>query len=89
MTNNLENVNLMDCRTFILKCLYDSRKELKGIGRRNILDKAREAGVFITESNVRKTLDDLSNKGLVRIQKGRAGTSLTSEGLKEVLEIKK
>jgi transcriptional regulator with PAS, ATPase and Fis domain len=89
MTNNLENVNLMDCRTFILKCLYDSRKELKGIGRRNILDKAREAGVFITESDVRKTLDDLSNKGLVRIQKGRAGTSLTSEGLKEVLEIKK
>lgn len=89
MTNNLENVNLMDCRTFILKCLYDSRKELKGIGRRNILDKARKAGVFITESDVRKTLDDLSNKGLVRIQKGRAGTSLTSEGLKEVLEIKK
>lgn len=89
VTNNLEDINLMDCRTFILKCLYDSRKELKGIGRRNILDKAREAGVFITESDVRKTLDDLSNEGLVRIQKGRAGTSLTSEGLKEVLEIKK
>lgn len=89
VTNNLEDVNLMDCRTFILKCLYDSRKELKGIGRRNILYKAREAGVFITESDVRKTLDDLSNEGLVRIQKGRAGTSLTSEGLKEVLEIKK
>lgn len=89
LANNLEDVNLMDCRTFILKCLYDSRKELKGIGRRNILDKAREAGVFITESDVRKTLDDLSNKGLVKIQKGRAGTTLTSEGLKEVLEIKK
>ena len=50
----------MDYRTFTLKCLYDSRKELKGIGRRNILEKAKEANVFITECDLRKTLNDLA-----------------------------
>ena len=69
LSNNLKDIDSMDYRTFTLKCLYDSRKELKGIGRRNILEKAKESNVFITECNLRKTLNNLANEGLVIIQK--------------------
>lgn len=85
--NNLKQIDSLDCRTFTLKCLYNSRKELKGIGRRSILDKAKESNIFITEGDLRKTLSDLANEGLIKIQKGRAGTSLTSKGLKEIPEL--
>jgi len=85
--DSLDTLKHIDCRTFTLKCLYDSMKELKGIGRRNILDKAKASNVFITESELRKILNDLSNEGLVHIKKGRGGTFLTSKGLKVISEI--
>lgn len=86
-SKDLEAADSMDCRTFILKCLYEARKELKGVGRRSILDKAKEQGVFVTETEVRNTLEDLDAEGLVIVKKGRGGTIFTPKGLKEALEI--
>lgn len=86
-SKDIEFDDSIDCRTFILKCLYEGRKELKGIGRRNILDKAKEKGVFMTENEVRKTLNNLLAEELIIVRKGRGGTILTQKGVKEVLEI--
>jgi len=75
----------MDYRIFVLKCLYKSRSELKGIGRRKILNIAKEEHVYITESDIRKILNELSDDGFVTIKTGRGGTFLTEKGVEEAV----
>lgn len=75
----LQNKNL-DKRAFILRCLFDSNYELKGIGRRKILEIAKESKYYITETDIRKIVCDLNLEGLVEIHKGRGGMNLTQKG---------
>jgi len=71
----------MDGPSFILKCLYQSRKEMKGMGRREILKQAKNQGQFIGEAEIRRLMQSLADEGLVTIGKGRGGSTLTQKGI--------
>lgn len=74
----------LDKRAFVLSCMYDARKDLKGIGRRGILELAKKSEYFITESDIRTILHELVMEGTAEIKKGRGGTCLTQKGIDEV-----
>ncbi len=82
---NTHKYETMDDRTFILKCLYESRHDLKGIGRRKIMDLARKNDFYITETGVRRTIHELEENGMAEIRKGRGGTHITQHGIKELM----
>lgn len=71
-------------KKFVLKCIDDARKELKGIGRPSILEKAKKEKMFLSENEIRKCMLDLEIEGLVTICRGRGGTRLTKKGIEMV-----
>ncbi|SHJ60204.1 Transcriptional regulator containing PAS, AAA-type ATPase, and DNA-binding Fis domains [Dethiosulfatibacter aminovorans DSM 17477] len=72
---------------FVLKSLYEARKNRERIGRRSICSKALEEDFYISEKEVRNILVDLDKKAYIVIQKGRGGSILTEEGVELVEEL--
>lgn len=64
-----------------LKILYEAFNEKKKLGRRSISQKAFEKNISLTEYEVKQIMENLSNKGLVEIGRGRGGTSISSKGI--------
>ena len=50
------------------------------LGRESILATAREAGLPLSQQEVRRILTGLDQAGLARVSRGRGGTRLTPEG---------
>lgn len=57
-----------------------------GIGRTAILKKMKNLSADISDDKLRKVLAGLAQKGLIRIEKGRGGTTITEFGRKKILE---
>ncbi len=51
------------------------------MGRREILKQAKNQGQFIGEAEIRRLMQSLADEGLVRIGKGRGGSTLTQKGI--------
>lgn len=70
---------------FVMKCLEDSRRNRKRIGRRRIAELADMNNLFLSENEVRGILEVLRDHGLVSLSNGRGGTQITALGAR-VLE---
>lgn len=68
-------------RDFVLNCLYESQLAYKPVGRRSLLEIAKQKQFYITEGEIRKILNELESAGLAVVGKGRGGTYLTNEGM--------
>ncbi len=67
---------------FVLEELKKAYISNKRLGRRSIHEIAKINGIFLSEQEIRRILTELEKLGMVKINKGRAGTTITKEGLK-------
>lgn len=72
--------NKKEIYVFILKELQKSKNKKELIGRKKIIEKAEEKGIFVTEAETRKILVDLDKIKLICVSKGRGGSKITSLG---------
>lgn len=70
---------------FILKELENAYIVKTRLGRRSLYNIADKKGLFISEQEIRTILMQLEKQSLVRISKGRKGTTITEKG-REVLK---
>lgn len=68
----------------ILKIITHNTYTFHGIGRIQLNGFLKNAGIKIGDSNLRSILKELSEKGLIEIGKGREGTRITKEGIREM-----
>ncbi|QQY80112.1 PAS domain S-box-containing protein [Keratinibaculum paraultunense] len=66
---------------FVLEELKKAYISNKRLGRRSIHEIAKINGIFLSEQEVRRILIELEELEMVKINKGRAGTVITREGL--------
>jgi transcriptional regulator with PAS, ATPase and Fis domain len=69
---------------FVLKSLYEARKNRERIGRRSIYKKSVENDLYISEKEIRNILVELDRKDYIVIHKGRGGSILTEYGVELV-----
>ncbi|WP_289140025.1 sigma-54-dependent Fis family transcriptional regulator [uncultured Brevibacillus sp.] len=65
---------------FILNLIYLAKTSGKNAGRRSLVELARQNGVVIHETNVRKIVEKLRMDGLIEVSTGRGGITLTDKG---------
>lgn len=65
---------------FVLEELEKAYISDRRVGRRSISKAAKEMGIFLTEQEVRKIFNKLSEYSMVNITQGRGGTLITEEG---------
>ena len=70
-----------DARTVLLEILFQADREGRRIGREGIIQEARQRGFSLTQPQVRKMLHSLEQEGYVEIAKGRAGSTITKQGI--------
>lgn len=73
---------------FIMECLKESRNNRARIGRRKIVELAKEKDIFLSENEVRGLLNILKEHALVSLSNGRGGTQITSLGIKVLEKMK-
>lgn len=66
---------------FLLGELAKASSSMRGLGRRSLKEAAREAGVPISDNEIRAALHQLDALGLVKIAKGRSATKISAAGL--------
>lgn len=67
----------------LFKEAYDNRKR---IGRKKIVEKLNDQGVFLSEQEVRQILLELNDKAYIEILIGRGGSVITEKGQKFLLK---
>lgn len=65
----------------ILKVLYDFAEYGRSLGRRRIKELLNENGLNTTEDKIRTRMKILEKNNLIKISKGRAGSTITEEGI--------
>ena len=70
----------IDLKKYVLQAIYKARVEGLNIGRRSLVNSAKENGLIVSESQVRRILGELEHEGLIEVFKGRGGCQLTKEG---------
>lgn len=65
---------------FVLGRLYDAGARGQMAGREYLLKEARAYHLPVSQHEIRRTLERLSNLGLVRVTRGRGGSRITPEG---------
>lgn len=65
----------------LLEFLYSRSSAYYSTGRPEMLHFLRENGVLISDGRLRELLREMENDGLIRIERGRRGTSITEEGI--------
>lgn len=66
---------------FLLGQLAEASKAMRGMGRRSLKASAQEAGVVLSDNEIRTALHCLSQLGLVKIGRGRRATRISASGL--------
>jgi len=70
----------MNVELLLLELVLEAKVRGLHTGRKHLIQLARERGVLLTESIIRKEVDSLRQKGLVNVKIGRAGCQLTPKG---------
>ncbi len=65
---------------FVLGRLYEAGAKGQMVGREYLLKEAKERHLPVSQHEIRRTLERLSNLGLVRVTRGRGGSRITPEG---------
>lgn len=65
---------------FVLEVLEKAYINKTRVGRRTIYQSVKANGIFISEQEIRRILNDLEKLSVVNITKGRSGTIITEEG---------
>lgn len=65
---------------FVLERLYEAGAKGQMVGREYLLKEAKERHLPISQHEIRRILERLSNLGLVRVTRGRGGSRITPEG---------
>jgi len=65
---------------FVLEQLYLAANQDRFIGRDKLLLAAKEQGLLLSQREIRNTLKDMAEQGLVKVGKGRGGSRLTLAG---------
>ena len=65
----------------LLDLLYSRSSAYHSTGRPEMLHFLRENGVLISDGRLRELLSEMENDGLIRIERGRRGTSITEKGI--------
>ena len=65
---------------FVLEVLEKAYINKTRVGRRTIYQSIKAKGIFISEQEIRRILNDLEKLSIVNITKGRSGTIITDEG---------
>lgn len=65
----------------ILRFLAEKAVTGAGAGRPDILNMLHSEGLLLGDGKLRKAIQDLKEKGLITVEKGRSGTKITSKGL--------
>lgn len=78
-----KNCNELDEElSFILKTVYEFRKNHKKIGRKSLAVESQKAGFNLTVNQIRYRLNKLEEMGYIDKKKGPVGTVLTKKGKK-------
>lgn len=77
-----------DARMVLLEILFRADREGRRIGREGIIREARRRGFSLTQPQVRKMLHSLEQEGYAVISKGRAGSTITQQGIRLLQESK-
>ena len=64
----------------VLTALLEAKHQHRHLGRRSLCQALERWGFYHSEHELRMVLADLSARGLVRLQPGRAGTTITDQG---------
>ncbi len=86
--DKLLNLKKTDEYLFILECLYQAGKMNKNIGRRQIAQSAEEKNLGLSAQMVRSRIKKMEDMELVKIGRGRQGTSITEKGINIFEQIK-
>lgn len=65
----------------LLDLLYNRSSAYHSTGRPEMLHFLRENGVLISDGRLRELLSEMEEEGLIRIERGRRGTSITEKGI--------
>lgn len=77
----LQEGRKLDLYLFVLSRLMKAYKEKSRIGRNAIYEYALKENKFITEQEIRNALKKLDSYGFVNSERGRGGSTLTSDGI--------
>ena len=77
-----------DARMVLLEILFRADREGRRIDREGIIREARRRGFSLTQPQVRKMLHSLEQEGYAVISKGRAGSTITQQGIRLLQESK-
>jgi DNA-binding NtrC family response regulator len=73
---------------FILESLFANHQAKQRSGRRSLVQMAQKQDLFLTEAQIRKALVRLEQAGLVRMNYGRGGSTITALGIQEVKQLR-
>ncbi len=65
----------------VLQILYESYRLRQHIGRGKICHLLEDRGFFLSEQQIRTVIQNLEDRGLVTVMRGRGGSKLTPEGV--------
>ena len=68
----------------LLELLYRRASSSHSTGRPEMLHHLRENGLMVSDGKLRGILSEMESDGLIRIEKGRRGTSITEDGVKRL-----
>ena len=83
--NNIGDTSALNEDEAILKILYEHALYGRTLGRRKIKELLQNRGIYTTEDKIRTRMKMLEKRGLIKISKGRAGSTITEKGM-EILE---
>ena len=73
---------------FLLEALYANQRNQLRSGRRTLSRMALQQDLFLTEAQIRKALVQSEQFGLVRLNYGRGGTTLTAAGIEALKQLR-
>jgi transcriptional regulator with PAS, ATPase and Fis domain len=82
--NSSHSLQSTDIETEILIIIMDNTQLFHGIGRMELNTKLKSMKIHIGDASLRNVLQNLKEKGLITIGRGRSGTRITELGIKKV-----
>ncbi len=72
---------------FVLNALYRANQTNQRLGRKSLSTAAMEAGIPLSEQEVRSVLTRLEELGLLKVSRGRSGSKITKDGEQVLLHL--